>query len=93
MAFPHFLCEKTMMQTIPRTPKAPFFGAQTTLDLFAAPAVPTRPRRSPAGSKSQTKPRATQAATVADTAQALDLTPEPPFSIAADHYAALAKKA
>ena len=80
------------MQTIPRTPKAPFFGAQTTLDLFAAPAVPARRRRSPV-SQSETKPEAAPAATAADAVPALNLTPEPPFSIAADHYAALAKKA
>ena len=92
MAFPHFLCEKTMMQTIPRTPKTPFFDAQTTLDLFAAPTVPPRTFKDAA---KRPAPMSTKAptATAADTSTPLDLTPEPPFSIAADHYAALAKKA
>lgn len=78
------------MQAMPRTPKSPVFGVQTTLDLFAAPTKP----RAPGHQKNEIRPPAATPRVIADDAEpAVDLTPEPPFSIAADHYAALSKKA
>ena len=78
-----------MMHAMPRTPKSPVFGIQTTLDLFVAPA-PRAPERQ---KKEPCPPVVTPRVTANDTAAAVDFTPEPPFSIAADHYAALSKKA
>ncbi len=78
-----------MMHAMPRTPKSPVFGVQTTLDLFAAPTP-----KAPEHKKTEIRPPvATPCVTANDAAAAVDLTPEPPFSIAADHYAALSKKA
>lgn len=78
-----------MKHAMPRTPKTPVFGVQTTLDLFAAPTKPC----APAHKKSDNRPPVVTPRVIADdTAAAIDLTPEPPFAIAADHYAALSQK-
>lgn len=78
-----------MMHAIPRTPKSPVFGVQTTLDLFAAPTPKAHEHK-----KTEIRPPVATPRVIADeAAAAIDLTPEPPFSIAADHYAALSKTA
>lgn len=65
-----------------RTSNAFCDGVQSSFDFFA-PASPAR--------RSVEEPPA--AAAARDEKPSIDLTPEPPFSIAADHLRALKKKA
>ena len=59
-----------MKHAMPRTPKTPVFGVQTTLDLFAAPTKPC----APAHKKSDNRPPVVTPRVIADdTAAAYDV--------------------